>query len=139
AATPGKIDWREELDKLTAAGVAVYGVQALNRKHATRFYEELARRSGGFHIGLDQFAYVTDMVLAVCYKQSSDEQLQQYEQEVQKQGRMNRGLNKMFCTMLHRAPATEFGAADLNAVSPGRFQVLEVDREVPIKDFVQEN
>src|SRR5947208_2146203 len=70
AHTPGKIDWRKEVDKLTEAGIAVYGVQALNRKHATKFYEEMAAKSGGYHISLDQFAFVTDMVLAVCYKQS---------------------------------------------------------------------
>jgi hypothetical protein len=139
AHTPAKIDWRAELERLTEAGVPVYGVQCLNRKHATKFYEELARKSGGFHISLDQFAYVTDMVLAVCYKQSSDEQLQRYEQEVVTQGRMSRGLNKMFSTMLRRAVPTEYGEVDLHAVPPGRFQVLEVDRDCPIKAFVQEN
>jgi hypothetical protein len=139
AHTPGKIDWREELGKLTEAGIPVYGVQALNRGHATKFYEELARRSGGFHIGLDQFSYVTDMVLAVCYKQSGDEQLQRYEDEVKTQGRMSRGLNKMFATMLRREIPTEYAEADLHAVAPGRFQVLEIDKDCPIKNFVLEN
>ena len=139
AHTPQKIDWRAEADRLTEAGVPVYGVQCLNRKHATRFYEELARKSGGFHIGLDQFAYVTDMVLAVCYKQTSDEHLQNYEQEVVAQGRMSRGLNKMFSTMLRRTLPTEFTETDLHAVPPGRFQVLEIDKDCPIKGFVLEN
>jgi hypothetical protein len=139
AHTPKKINWRNELEALTSAGVAVYGVQALNRKHATAFYAELAKKSGGFHINLDQFAHVTDMVLAVCYKQSSDEQLLQYEQEVKKQGRMQRGLNKMFSTMLNRAVPTMVADADLHAVPPGRFQVLEVDENGPIKQFVLDN
>lgn len=139
AHTPDKIDWRQEVDKLAAAGIPVYGVQALNRKHATPFYVELAKKSGGFHIGLDQFSYVTDMVLAVCYKQSSDEQLQNYEQEVVEQGRMTRGLNKMFATMLKREVPTEVAEADLHAVPAGRFQVLEVDEDGPIKEFVLNN
>jgi hypothetical protein len=139
AHTPKKLNWRDEVDKLSAQGIPVYGVQALNRSHATPFYEELARKSGGFHINLDQFAYITDMVLAVCYKQASDTQLQQYEQEVVTQGRMDRGLNKIFNTMLGRAAPTEFASADLRAVPPGRFQVLEVDKDTPIKAFVQEN
>jgi hypothetical protein len=139
AYTPQKINWRTEVDRLTNMGVPVYGVQALNRPHATAFYRELAEKSGGFHIALDQFAYITDMVLAVCYKQSSDEQLQQYEQEVKTQGRMNRGLNRMFSTMLNRTLPAEMAEADLHAVAPGRFQVLEVDKEVPIKAFVEEN
>src|SRR5262245_354814 len=138
--TPGKIDWRKELERLAGAGVAVYGVQCLNRRYATQFYEELARKSGGFHIDLDQFSFVTDIVLAVCYKQTSDEQVQRYEQEVRTQGRMSRGLNKVFNTLLKRtAPPAEFAAADLAAVPPGRFQVLEVDKDCPIKTFVQEN
>jgi hypothetical protein len=140
AHTPGKINWREEVTKLTEAGVPVYGVQALNRPHATKFYQEMAEKSGGFHINLDQFSSVTDMVLAVCYKQSSDEQLQQYEQEVMTQGRMNRGLSRMFNTILKRtAPTTEFAPADLRAVPAGRFQVLDVDADTPIKTFVQDN
>jgi hypothetical protein len=139
AHTPDKLNWRDELDKLNKMGVPVYGVQALNRSHATKFYTELAEKSGGYHLSLDQFAHITDMVLAICYKQASDDQLQQYEQEVVKQGRMNRSLNKMFNTMLKRQDTTEYGEADLHAVSPGRFQVLEVDREVPIKQFVLDN
>jgi predicted DNA-binding WGR domain protein len=35
--------------------------------------------------------------------------------------------------------ATAFAEADLRAVPPGRFQVLEVDKETPIKAFVEEN
>jgi predicted DNA-binding WGR domain protein len=139
AQNPGRIDWRKEAETLKQAGVTVYAVQALNRGHATRFYEELARISGGFHVPLDQFSYVTDMVLAVCYRQTGEEQLQHYEEEVRTQGRMNRGLNRMFNTMLGRAAVESYGATDLRAVSPGRFQVLDVDHETPIKKFVEEN
>lgn len=139
AQNPKRLNWRTELDRLTEMGIAVYGVQALNRSHATPFYKELASRTGGFHLNLDQFAAITDTIIAVCYKQSSDEQLQQYEQEVRTQGRMNRGLSKVFTTMLGRAADTVFAEADLHAVPPGRFQVLEVDKDCPIKQFVQEN
>jgi hypothetical protein len=136
---PRKLDWRKEVDALGRKGIPVYGVQALNRGHATHFYKELARTSGGFHLSLDQFAYITDMLLAICYKQSSDAKLQAYEAEVATEGRMNRGLSNMFNTMLKRAAASAFGEADLRAVPPGRFQFLEVDEESPIKQFVLEN
>lgn len=139
AQTPGKINWRTEIAKLAEMGIPVYGVQCLNRAHATPFYRELSEKSGGFHIALDQFAYVTDMVLAVCYKQSSDEQLQQYEEEVKTQGRMSRGLNKMFSTMLNRKLSTDLSETDLHAVPPGRFQVLEIDKDCAIRGFVEEN
>lgn len=136
---PKKLDWRAEVDALAVAGVPVYGVQCLNRGHATPFYRELAQKSGGFHIGLDQFSYVTDMVLAVCLKQSGDDKLQSFEHEVKKQGRMNRGLDKMFGTMMKREASAEFTNTDLRAVPPGRFQALEVDSDMPIKQFVLEN
>ena len=103
AYTHRKINWRTEVDKLADMGIPVYGVQALNRSHATPFYTELAHKSGGFHLNLDQFSYITDMFMAICYKQTSDTKLEAYEQEVVIQARMSRGLNKMFSTMMKPA------------------------------------
>ncbi len=139
AHNPQKLNWRQEIKKLADKGVTVYGVQALNRGHATQFYRELAEQSGGFHVNLDQFSYITDLFLAVCYQQSSNEQLQAYEQEVVAQGRMSRGLNRIFNSMMNREETTMFQAADLRAVSPGRFQVLDIDNNSSIKAFVLEN
>lgn len=139
AQTPQKLNWRKEADKLAELGVSIYGVQALNRSHATPFYKELAERGGGFHLNLDQFAYITDLFLAVCYQQSSDEQLQAYEQEIVDRGRMNRGLNQMFNTLMQREGTLTYAVADLRSVKPGRFQTLEVDRDISIKAFVLEN
>ncbi|MEH1892785.1 MAG: vWA domain-containing protein [Nostoc sp.] len=139
AHNPKKLNWRKELDKLAEAEITVYGVQALNRPHAAPFYQELAEKSGGFHINLDQFSYISDLFLAVCYQQSSNEQLQAYEQEVIDQGRMSRGLNKIFNTMMNREATSYYESADLRAVSPGRFQILEIEQDISIKAFVLEN
>jgi hypothetical protein len=136
---PKHLNWRDEMRALHAAGIAVYGVQALNRKHATPFYKEIAEESGGFHLSLDQFAYITDMILAICYKQAGDDRLRGYEEEVIRRGRMNRSLDRAIGQMLRRAPSAGFGEASLNAVSPGRFQILDVDHDTSIKDFVLEN
>jgi hypothetical protein len=136
---PRKLDWRAEVSALGRMGIPVYGVQALNRRHATAFYKELAQKSGGFHISLDQFAYITDTLLAICLKQSGDMKLQAYETEVAKEGRMSRGLNTVFNTMLKRATSAVYEATDLRTVAPGRFQFLDVDGDTPIKNFVTEN
>lgn len=136
---PGKLDWRTELDRLADRGIPVYGVQALNRGHARPFYEELARKSGGFHLGLDQFSHITDMILAICMKQASDDKLRAYEREVEKEGRLHRGLHRMFDTMMRRQASTAAADVDLAAVPPGRFQVLDIDADCPIRDFVTEN
>jgi hypothetical protein len=139
AQSPQKLNWRKELDKLVELGITVYGIQALNRSHANLFYKELADKSGGFHLSLDQFAYITDFFLSVCYQQYSPDQVKAYEQEITEQGRMNRSLNRMFDTLLQREQSTEFGEQHLQAVPPGSFQILEVDEDISIKAFVLEN
>ncbi len=139
AQNPKKLNWRQEVDRLAESGIPVYGVQALGRAHATPFYRELAEKSGGFHIGLDQFAHITDTILAICMKQASDEKLQAYEREVAGAGRLHRGLHRMFDTMMKRAASASVTAVDLSAVPPGRFQVLDVDTDCAIREFVNEN
>ncbi|MEA5572745.1 vWA domain-containing protein [Calothrix sp. UHCC 0171] len=139
AHNPKKLNWRQEIKKLAEQEIMVYGVQALNRPHATPFYQELAEQSGGFHVNLEQFSYITDLFLAVCYQQSSNEQLQEYEKEIISEGRMSRGLSRIFNSMMKREGTSLYEAADLRAVSPGRFQILEVDNDISIKAFVLEN
>lgn len=142
AANPQHLNWRTEVAALTEQGVSVYAVQALNRRHATQFYRELAHMSGGFHLNLDQFAEITDMLMAICYRQDAnpDPKIQMYEEEVQRQGRMSRSLKRAFATLQGRTPtAEEDGPIDLRAVPSGRFQVLEVDEHQPIQIFAEHN
>jgi len=139
AQNPQKLNWRDEAAALAREGITVYGVQALNRGYAKSFYEGIAKITGGFHVPLDQFSYITDMVLAVCYRQQGTEQLEAYEKEVTTQGRMNRGLGRIFSTMLGKAPAVTAAEADLKSVPPGRFQALDVDVDAPIKKYVEDN
>lgn len=134
-----KLDWRNELKLLLEAGVHVYAVQALGRRHATSFYKEVAKMTKGYHLELDQFRFVEELIYAVCFKQVGDDRLRQYEEEVTAAGRMNRGVYKIFSTMLDRDVSERYAPPDLEAVPPGRFQVLEVDEDVSIKDFVVDN
>jgi hypothetical protein len=134
---PKKLDWRTELEALAKLDVPVYGVQCLNRRHATPFYEELARKSGGFHVSLDQFAYISDALLAIAYNQQGGAPaVEKFESEVKRDGRMTRGVDRVFNALLKRAPSAVFAGGDLRAVPPGRFQGLEVDANMPIKEFV---
>lgn len=133
-----KIDWREEVKLLGKDGIKVYGVQALGNAHAEKFYETISEETGGFHLQLDQFANIVDTILAVAYKQQGNERLQQFEAEVKKEGRMSRSVLRSFDKMLGRksAPAS---AKSLDSVPAWRFQVLKVDRDISIADFVEEN
>lgn len=135
-ANPGKLDWKEECKKLNAAGIQVHGVQALNRKHATKFYATVANLTGGVHLPLDQFSAITDLVVAVCFREARPAQLEKFEKEVQAGGRYNRTIQVMFDRMLGRTTKAGEAPGDMNAVHAGRFQVLDVDHDVSIKDFV---
>lgn len=135
-ANPNKLDWKTECGKLKDAGVVVHGVQALNRKHASKFYAAIANLTGGVHLPLDQFNAITDLVMAVCYREARPAVLERFEKEVQAGGRYNRSIQVMFDRMLGRTPKAGAAPGDMNAVSPGRFQVLDVDSDCSIKDFV---
>jgi len=163
-----KLDWRNEIGLLLESGVNVYGVQALGRRHATSFYKEIAEKTGGFHLELHQFSAVTDLIMAVCYKQEGAEALAKYEQEVEDKGRMTDTTGAMFDVLVGRpvraihamggfggyragssysTPRTttsvtasgEVDESKLVPVHPSRFQVLEVPVACSIKDFVEEN
>lgn len=132
-----KLNWRNELGLLLEAGINVYGVQALDRSHATSFYKEIADRTGGFHITLDQFENAVDLISAICYKQVGDTQLIEFEKRVIKEKRMNRNLDEAFRTLLKRAPSGRFVARGLDVVPLGRFQAMKVKKDSTIRDFVE--
>jgi Mg-chelatase subunit ChlD len=162
-ANPHGISWQEEAKRCGEQGILIYAVQALNRNYAARFYTTIAQSSGGVHLNLDQFSAVTDLLIAICYRERAPEQLEIFEKgscrffafegrkyhliadsflyatEVIAQGRYNRGVRKMFDAMIGRSSIATTDKENLNAVTPGRFQVLNVDRDCAIKDFVQEN
>lgn len=134
-----RLDWKNELDLLTEAKIKVYGVQALNRHESTPFYREIATRTGGFHLRLDQFADVEQVIMAVAYQAAGGDHLKKYVDYVQTQGRINRSTSQMYGTLLGKAPVVEFAKVDLAAVPPGRFQVLDVESDTPIKQFVEQS
>ena len=159
-----KLDWRNELQLLLEAGIHVYGVQCLARSHATSFYDEIAKTTGGFRLELHQFNAIVDLILAICYKQKSDEALFTFEKKVEEAGRMTDVKGACFDIMAGRevrpvrssgsgwrksssakrvsSTITASGAAidvsKLEPVHPARFQVLDVESDTPIKNFVAE-
>jgi len=135
-----EIDWRNELKNLTTMGVNVYGVQALNNRHAEPFYGEIAKTTGGFHLRLGQFSQVNDLLMAVAYRQSSPEQLEKFEKELRKDNKVTRGLARALAILSGRGEATveaEFGKTDLHAVPDGRFQMMHIPHDCSIADFVR--
>ena len=144
---------------LTESNIHVYAVQALARRHATSFYKEVAEKTGGYHLQLNQFADVVNLLLAISYKQQGNDQLYKFEKEVQGSGRLSRDMHAAFSTLGGRVTTTtttthggravktttttvrtpaSFGKRDLAAVHPSRFQATYIDHDQSIRDYVED-
>ncbi|GAM27366.1 hypothetical protein SAMD00019534_105410 [Acytostelium subglobosum LB1] len=73
------INWLEECDELFDMGVKIYGVKALGN---SPFYEEIAKRTGGVCINFKNFSFITEMFLAICYREASKEKFKKFESEL---------------------------------------------------------
>lgn len=100
---PTKIDWRFEAECLKNRNIQVFSVQCLNsgNSEAFNFYSEVSEITNGYHVFLDQFSYIKDMIQAICFKQYDQDRLEKFEEEVQKgTGGMSQAMRLMFDTML---------------------------------------
>ncbi|WP_160669761.1 VWA domain-containing protein [Clostridium sp. C8-1-8] len=140
AANVNKIDWRNELGLLLESGINVYGIHAMPgvRKHSKPFYEEIANKTGGFYLTLDQFANIPDLIMAICYKQDGEDSLMSFAEELKSKGRMNYNIRSSIQKLSYREIEEYVSEDGLNPVPDGRFQVLTVDKEQSIKEFILE-
>ena len=136
------LDWRREANALAKMGIAVYTVQCLSKGiNAYYFYSELAETTGGYHFILDQFSEITDLLMAICYKQGNPAQFQKLEEEINASSRMTRVMDKNFATLSGRKISEKFirKGKSLSVVPSGRFQIMNVEADISIRDFVEEN
>jgi len=115
-----KLDWKEEVEKLANRNIQVFSVQCLNsgQREAFTFYSTIARVSNGYHLFLNQFSYIVDMIQAICFRQYDTEQLVNFEREIQsREGGMNSAMRLMFDTMLGKKTRDEVEAE----MHPDRF------------------
>lgn len=137
------LDWKNEAKLLAESGIKIYSVQALGRRHATNFWNSLAEITDGYHLNLNQFSDIKNLILAVGYQQVSNQRVLDYENELIVNGQMNRNLDSIFSSVLKRkstyVPEKISDVGELKPVSPSRFQVMKVDSEIAIKEFVLNN
>jgi hypothetical protein len=143
-----KIDWKNELGLIGEAGIKVYGVHCMPgiRRHAQKFFQTISQKTNGAYLTLDQFRNINDLIMGVCYKQKSEEEFEKFVLAVSKGGRMTRDLEFSFQAM---SPKTklDFGRGKrkkysyeedgLSPVDSGRFQVIPVDEEITIQNFIR--
>jgi len=131
-----RLDWRNELGLLLEQGITVYGVQALGAHGAEEFYREIAQKTGGFHLRLEQFSQIPDLVKAVCYKQAG--QLEVFERTLVNPAP---SFMRIIDTLSGRTPVVRKtrGKDAKTGVMPleaWRYQILPVEEDSPIKEFV---
>lgn len=150
-----KINWRNELGLLLEAGIKIYGVHCMPgiRRHSKPFYEEIAKKTGGFYLTLDQFSNITDLIMGICYKQDSDNAFVEFVKKVEKKGRLTKDLSTSFKTMAKggdvevsievvvgkkKGKKYAYEEDGLRPVDSGRFQMIYVDDEQRIDEFVRD-
>lgn len=102
---PLGLDWEVEAKNLADQNIQLYSVQCLNHggSESYNFYSKLAKIGNGYHLFLDQFSYIKDMMQAVCFRQYNNGQLENFENEITtRDGGMSNALRMMFDTMLGR-------------------------------------
>ena len=124
--TTEKIWWRDEVMALQKNGVKIYGVQCGNDPTARLFYEEMAANTGGVYMDLAKVSLITDMFLAVCYREFGPEALEAYRVEAEKTTAEPEGLKRMF-SQLAAGPVVAAGPKKC----PADWYALENDRGAP--------
>ena len=107
---PLELDWRCEAESLKNRNIQVFSVQCLNSGNyeAFNFYSEVAEITNGYHVFLDQFSYIKDMIQAICFKQFNENYLENFEKEIQScSGGMSHTMRLMFDTMLGKKTRQE--------------------------------
>ena len=142
-----RLDWKQEAKNLADININIYTIQCLSRSYATSFYSKVAEYGKGLHLKLDQFADISNLINAIIYKQVSNERVSQYEEQVVKSGKMNRTLDESFATLTGRprdAKGRFVKISDtldetLKPVLPGRFLILNVEKEQDIKGCAEDH
>ena len=141
------INWIDRANILVnQLGVKFFPIQALNRSAHTHFYKKLAAMTQSPKLDLMQFSDVAEYLTAVIYSQHSVEMVEEYAGNLQTQGLFNRNISTMINTLLGKETAYTYDplvtrstgdTKDLREVDPARFQVLHVDHNTRIDDFVR--
>lgn len=136
-----KWDWKEECRKLNDKGINVYSVQAMadrNRSAERRFWEGMATYGGGKYLQLHQLAHVIQLIQGVCFHLDGTEAFEKFEKELKDAGVMNRSIAAILDGLAGRKKSSFTYTTDteLKPVPPSRFQILHVDDDCGIRDFV---
>lgn len=151
------INWRKEVQNLIDDDIKVYGVQCLAHYRKGNMYDTISRMATTPRLKLDQFQNITHLLTALAYRQQSIERVVQYGEYLKERGELNNDTARIL-NLLAEADSLVGGIRfeeepvhyisrdgrvhgkvipeELSPVEASRFQVLHVDEDISIKDFV---
>ena len=136
-----KIDWLNEAGLLNEADVKIYAVHALAdlRSQSRNFYQTIAAETGGVYLTLDQFSDATNLIMATCFQQFSEEALNDFVTIIRDKGQYNKSIRNNIqrltgIEVLYNDTVQKDG---LLPVPSGRFQVMSVAEPMSIKTFIE--
>lgn len=125
--------------------IKILGVHAMAgcRSSSRKFYEDIASKTSGEYLQLDNFNEVVDLIIATCYSKYSEVALNKYVSIIRENGNLSRSL----ATNIQRISGlsireSRLGRASddrLEAVMGGRFQVMDVPERMQLKQFITDN
>ena len=108
-----------------------------------KFYESIAALTSGRYLTLDQFDEITDLIKATCISEYSEEKLNEFVSIIRSKGKMTKtmaaNLNRLNSKIVVAEEGKRVQKDGLVPVAPGRFQVMTVDENCVIRDFVESN
>lgn len=125
-----RLDWEVELDNLVGAGVKIISVQALNRRHADRFYSTLAKESGGHHLQLTQLDQIVDLLKAICYRSCGE--LEIFERKIDS---VKSGRSPAFRRNLDVLAGRATDVKKIDGLSD--FQMFTITKDTAIREYVE--
>lgn len=134
------LSWSAEATKCANENIKIYAVQALGRRHSTKFYETISDLTNGIKVDLHQLSHIVEYITAISLRATNEEALDRYESKV---ASSNRSLRTMFDHLRGRKTVfkkiySESGE-ELIPVDPSRFQTLYVEHDQDIKSFVEDS
>lgn len=100
-----KLDWRKEADGLAEIGCRIYSVQC-GSNGADHFYSDIAKRTHGQHLKLNDFKNIFDFLMTVCYREKGADLFDTYEKEVRGRcGPIHKDLDQLFGDLRDKAPS----------------------------------
>lgn len=121
-----KLDWREELQYLSGMRIKVTAIQCLGAGKSSQvndYYQEIAKTTGGFRFGLDNWQEVVPMIeMGLRFQSQGQEGVEQYANDLRDKGQLSTGLKA--ASIQYNVGSVSRGG--LKGVPAGRFMVIQV-------------